>query len=108
VPFAGRCALMAICSASTTSLASQSESDSTTTQPLLRAFREGLERRALDFANEIETRQPKLPTAAVRGASLRILTNRLFEWAQQKVAETPTTTSKAEKVPNTATLEVDP
>jgi predicted NBD/HSP70 family sugar kinase len=69
---------------------------------LLRAFREGLERKALDFANEIEIRQPKLPTAAVRGASLRIVNNRLFEWAQQKVAETTARTSKAEKVPDTS------
>jgi glucokinase len=62
---------------------------------LLRAFREGLELRALDFAKEIEIRQPKLPTAAVRGASLRILSSRLFEWAQQKVADAAATTAKA-------------
>jgi predicted NBD/HSP70 family sugar kinase len=68
---------------------------------LLGAFREGLEIRAQDFAKEIEIRQPKLPIAAVRGASLRIVNNRLFEWAQQKVAEIPATTSKAEKVPDT-------
>jgi predicted NBD/HSP70 family sugar kinase len=68
---------------------------------LLRAFREGLEHRALDFANEIEIRQPKLPIAAVRGACLRIVNNRLFEWAQQKVTETTETTSAAEKAPQT-------
>jgi predicted NBD/HSP70 family sugar kinase len=68
---------------------------------LLGAFREGLELRAQDFAKEIEIRQPKLPIAAVRGASLRIVNNRLFEWAQQKVAETAASTSKAEKVPDT-------
>jgi predicted NBD/HSP70 family sugar kinase len=62
---------------------------------LLRAFREGLEERALGFANEIEIRQPKLHTAAVRGASLRVLSGRLFDWAQQKVAAGPATKSKA-------------
>jgi predicted NBD/HSP70 family sugar kinase len=64
---------------------------------LLRAFREGLEDRALGFSNEIEIRQPKLQIAAVRGASLRIVNNRLFDWAQQKVAENPATTSKAKE-----------
>jgi predicted NBD/HSP70 family sugar kinase len=68
---------------------------------LLGAFREGLELRAQDFAKEIEIRQPKLPIAAVRGASLRIVNTRLFAWAQQKVAETAASTSKAEKVPDT-------
>jgi predicted NBD/HSP70 family sugar kinase len=64
---------------------------------LLRTFREGLERRALGFANEIEIRQPKVQTAAVRGASLRIVNNRLFEWAQEKVADSPATTSEAKE-----------
>ena len=69
---------------------------------LLSAFREGLELRALDFAKEIEIRQPKLTTAAVRGATLHVLTKRLFDWAQQKVAEPPATTSTSEQVPDTA------
>jgi predicted NBD/HSP70 family sugar kinase len=68
---------------------------------LLGAFRDGLELRAQDFAKEIEIRQPKLPIAAVRGASLRIVNNGLFEWAQQKVAETAATTSKTKKVSDT-------
>jgi predicted NBD/HSP70 family sugar kinase len=54
---------------------------------LLRAFREGLEDRMMGFAQEIEIRQPKLlQTAAVQGACLRVLSERLFDWAQQKVA----------------------
>ena len=65
---------------------------------LLGAFREGLERRAQDFAKQIEIRQPRLPIAAVRGASLRIVNNRLYEWAQQKIADTPPPTPKAQKV----------
>jgi predicted NBD/HSP70 family sugar kinase len=68
---------------------------------LLGAFRDGLELRAQDFAKEIEIRQPKLPSAAVRGASLRIVNNRLFEWAQAKVAEAEAATSKAQKVSDT-------
>ena len=54
---------------------------------LLRAFREGLEDRMMGFAQEIEIRQPKLlQTAAVQGACLRVLSERLFDWAQQKAA----------------------
>ncbi len=67
---------------------------------LLRAFREGLEAQmsgplgaatiagALDSAHEIEIRQPKLTTSAVQGAILRVLSERLFEWAQQRGAAT--------------------
>jgi predicted NBD/HSP70 family sugar kinase len=62
---------------------------------LLRTFREGLEERALGFANEIEIRQPKVETAAVRGASLRILSTRLFAWAQEKVDDSPATATTA-------------
>ncbi len=69
---------------------------------LLTVFREGLEHRALDFAKEIEIRQPKLTTAAVRGATLHILIKRLFDWAQQKVAEPPANTSTSKQVPDTA------
>lgn len=69
---------------------------------LLTVFRDGLEHRALDFAKEIEIRQPKLTTAAVRGATLHILTKRLFDWAQQKVAENPANTSTSKHAPDTA------
>jgi predicted NBD/HSP70 family sugar kinase len=56
---------------------------------LLSAFRDGLEDRMMGFAQEIEIRQPKLlKTAAVQGACLRVLSERLFEWAQQKGAAT--------------------
>jgi predicted NBD/HSP70 family sugar kinase len=59
---------------------------------LLRAFREGLEdRMMMGFAHEMEIRQPKLETSAIQGASLRVLSERLFEWAQQKVAATAAT-----------------
>jgi glucokinase len=61
---------------------------------LLGAFREGLDERMMGFAQEIEIRQPKLlSTAAVQGACLRVLSERLFAWAQQKVTAT-TATSK--------------
>jgi predicted NBD/HSP70 family sugar kinase len=61
---------------------------------LLRAFREGLEERMMGFAQEIEIRQPRLlTTAAVQGACLRVLHDRLFEWAQKKVAATTATTA---------------
>jgi predicted NBD/HSP70 family sugar kinase len=53
---------------------------------LLRAFREGLEGRMMGFAQEIEIRQPRLQTSAVQGATLRVLSERLFPWARQKVA----------------------
>jgi predicted NBD/HSP70 family sugar kinase len=53
---------------------------------LLRAFRDGLEERMMGFAQEIEIRQPRLPTSAVQGATLRVLSERLFPWARQKVA----------------------
>ena len=53
---------------------------------LLWAFREGLEGRMMGFAHEIEIRQPRLQTGAVQGATLRVLSERLFQWAQQKVA----------------------
>jgi predicted NBD/HSP70 family sugar kinase len=56
---------------------------------LLSAFRDGLEDRMMGFAQEIEIRQPKLlKTAAVQGACLRVLSERLFKWAQQKGAAT--------------------
>jgi hypothetical protein len=64
---------------------------------LLRAFREGLEERMMGFAHEIEIRQPKLSISAVQGAALRVLSERLFERAQQKVAATPASKSDATK-----------
>jgi len=51
---------------------------------LLRAFREGLDERMMGFAHEIEIRQPRLQTSAVQGAILRVLSERLMDWAQQK------------------------
>lgn len=59
---------------------------------LLSAVRQGLEKRMMGFAQEIEIRQPKLlMTAAVQGACLRVLSEGLFDWAQQKVAATTAT-----------------
>jgi len=63
---------------------------------LLRAFREGLEGRMMGFAHEIEIRQPRLQTNAVQGATLRVLSERLFPWAQQKVAATTSKPRKAQ------------
>jgi predicted NBD/HSP70 family sugar kinase len=74
---------------------------------LLRAFREGLEERMMGFAQEIEIRQPKLQTSAVQGATLRVLSERLIEWAQQKVAATAVTESEATRDPDTATPGID-
>jgi predicted NBD/HSP70 family sugar kinase len=55
---------------------------------LLTAFREGLEERMMGFAQDVEIRAPKLETSAVRGACLRVLSERLVEWAQHKAAAT--------------------
>jgi predicted NBD/HSP70 family sugar kinase len=71
---------------------------------LLRAFREGLEERMMGFAHEIEIRQPKLQTSAVQGATLRVLSERLFEWARHKVAaaaegDSPTTKDRGTSTP---------
>jgi predicted NBD/HSP70 family sugar kinase len=66
---------------------------------LLRAFREGLEGRMMGFAHEIEIRQPKLETSAVQGAALRVLTDRLFEWAQRKVAATDSQAAQSQGIP---------
>jgi predicted NBD/HSP70 family sugar kinase len=52
---------------------------------LLRAFREGLDERMMGFAHEIEIRQPRLQTSAVQGAILRVLSERLMDWARQRV-----------------------
>jgi predicted NBD/HSP70 family sugar kinase len=70
---------------------------------LLRAFREGLERRMMGFANEIEIRQPKLQTSAVQGAALRVLSERLFEWAQHKVAAPQLLAAKDRRSPTRET-----
>jgi hypothetical protein len=53
---------------------------------LVRAFREGLDERMMGFAHETEIRQSRLPTGAVQGAILRVLSERLMAWAQQSVA----------------------
>jgi predicted NBD/HSP70 family sugar kinase len=70
---------------------------------LLRAFREGLEGRMMGFAHEIEIRQPKLETSAVQGAALRVLSERLFEWAQRKVAASESPAGGARVTPERET-----
>jgi len=71
---------------------------------LLRAFREGLDERMMGFAHEIEIRQPRLQTSAVQGAILRVLSERLMDWAQQKVAaEPPATKDRGTATPGTGT-----
>lgn len=69
---------------------------------LLRAFREGLDERMMGFAREIEIREPKLQTSAVQGAILRVLSDRLVDWAQQKADAIAATEPQATKNLGTA------
>lgn len=50
---------------------------------LMASFRAALDEHVMGFARNIEIRRPELRRSAVHGATLRVLSDRLVEWARQ-------------------------